>query len=357
LVVATALVVVAVGAVTQIGPASGPDRRTVDRSFAVLAAPIVVQSNASGSALNALLTDGPTLERTTFFSDLAALTTATAEDEQDFAALSPPVPTGDVVGRCGATMTGRQRAASDVRDALEHLLGGQRGRGGGDEATAARTLVSAGVMLRSADASWATCRRTLERGPGSARLPVSVWMTHPGLWGQAALGPLVAALVSSASLAPVHQLSVLAVSTDPATVPEATGVSVLPPTRNLHVRVVLANQGNVDEQGVVLEVTAVAQGSARAPARVRITTDIGVGDSVALLPPALSIRPGTSYVLDITATPQAPGGSISTSVTLRVAVVPPTTTTTTTTVPPTTTRAPKNKSTTPKTTSTTAHSG
>ena len=45
LVVVAVIVILAVGAVAQIGPASGPDRRTVDRSFAVLANAIAAQSN------------------------------------------------------------------------------------------------------------------------------------------------------------------------------------------------------------------------------------------------------------------------------------------------------------------------
>jgi hypothetical protein len=335
LVVAAVLVVLVVGAISRIGPASGPARRTVDRSFAVLAAPIAEQSNASGAALRAVVVNGPTMSRTGFFTTLNSLATAAAAQAAQFATLTPPVPTDDVAGLCGGALEERARAVGQVRGAFETLLGGVVGRGGGNEAKAAGTVVSAGVLLRSADDAWAGCRRTLRRGPGSAGLPVSVWVRDQTQWTSSSVGTLVASLVSSASLAVVHHLTLLTLSTDPATVPGPPGVGVLPPTGQLQVTVVVANQGNVEEKGVTVVVSAVPQGSSRAPSRREVKTDIAVGDSVALSPPPLAVRQGTSYVLTITATPPAPGVAVSTSETLHVAVVPTTTTTTTTTTEPT----------------------
>ena len=103
-------------------------------------------------------------------------------------------------------------------------------------------------------------------------------------------------------------------------------------------RVVLANEGNVDEQGVTLVVTAVPQGTTRRPAPVRVRTDLAAGRSVALSPPTLSVRPGTSYVVDVTATAPEPGARATTSASIRVAALPPTPTTTTTTPTSTTVR-------------------
>lgn len=338
LVVVAVIVILAVGAVAQIGPASGPDRRTVDRSFAVLANAVAVQSNVSGAALNDLLTDGPGLPRMPFFSDLSSLGADTGRDVRQLAALTPPDPSGATIRQCGTSMMDRQRAATEVGSALERLLGGRQGLGGGNEAEAASALGRAGSLLTTADASWAACRRTLRRSPGGARLQASTWVSHPGLWTPGSLGPFVAALVSSASLAPVHRLSLLALSTVPASVPGGAGVSVLPPTSALHVRVVLANVGNVDEPGVVLSVSAVPQGTARVPPPVRMRAGVDAGDSLALSPPPLRVGPGRSYVLQITVT--GPGGATaSVTESVRVSVVPPLPTTTTTTTATTTTRA------------------
>jgi hypothetical protein len=324
LVAVAAIVILAVGAVAQIGPSSGPDRRVVDRSFAVLANAIVAQSNASGVALNALLVHGPGLLRTTFFSDLDSLGVETGQADRRFAALTPPDPAGATVRQCGATMVDRQRAATEVGNALQRLLGGRQGLGGGDEAEAAGALGSAGSLLTSADASWEACRRTLLRSAGSARLRTSTWMSDPSLWTQGSL---------------VHRLSLLALSTDPASVPGRSGVSVLPPTSALRVHVVLADVGNVDEPGVVIVVSAVPQGTSRVPPPVRERVGVDAGGASALSLPPLQVGPGRSYALQITAT--APGGATaSMSVDVRVSVVPPSpTTTTTTTIANTTTRA------------------
>ena len=359
LVVVAVLVVLIVGAIGQIGPASGPDRRTVDRSFAVLAAPIALQSNGSGSALNAIISTGASLARTTFFSDLDSMAAAAAQDDDRLAALSPPVPSANAADLCGTAMTDRRRAASQVREALEGLLGGRRGLAGGDEAGAARMLETARTVLESGDASWAACRRALRRAPGSAELPVSTWMSDPGIWNDRALGGLVSAVVSSGTLAPVHRLTLLTLATDPVSVPGASGVSVLPPTRTLQVTVVLADQGNVDEVGVKLVVTALIGGTTRAPTRVQMSTDIEAGHSVALTPPPLSVRSATSYILDVTATGPEAGASASATLSLRVAATPPTTTTTTTTKPPApaTTKPSTTSSTKPPITSTTVRSG
>ncbi len=94
----------------------------------------------------------------------------------------------------------------------------------------------------------------------------------------------------------------------------------------------MADQGNVDERGVRIVVRAVPRGTARAAAPVRVLQDIGTGESVTVLPPPLTVRPATSYVLDITATGAGAAATASTSFSLRVSVVA--TTTTTTTAPP-----------------------
>jgi hypothetical protein len=226
-------------------------------------------------------------------------------------------------------MDDRARVAAEVSAALEGLLGGPDGRGGGNEASTARALHGAGIALESADASWAACRRSLHRAPGSARLPASTWVSNRGAWEDTAVGGLVASLAGSGSLAPAHRITLVTVTTKPAAVPDGAGVSVLSATSALYVQVVVADSGNVDEPGVKVVVTAVPQGAVPAPPPVRVTTDIRAGGSVALTPAPLRVRAGTSYVLDVTATSLTAGAAVSVSVPLRVSSTPTTTTTTT----------------------------
>ena len=345
LVVVAVLVVLGVDALSQVGRASAPVRRTENRSFAALALPVVDQSNATGAALEYLWTKGPSLDRVTFFSDLATMASDSAAEDQAFVALTPPTPSGDVLGRCQATMSGRREAAARLQSDLDRLLGGRDGFGGGDEAAAVGGLVSIGDQLRVADASWAGCRRALLHQPGSARLAGSTWVHDPTAWSETAVSQQVASLVSSPTLAPVHRLTLLSVSTTPAAVPAVDGVGVVAPSTALAVRVVVADVGNVGEARVNLVVTAVPQGTSGpqgtsvpqgtsgGPDLVRATTGLAPGQSVVLSPPSLKVSPGRSYVLTVTATPATGPGRASTSIPLRVSAPPPTTTTTTTTAP------------------------
>jgi hypothetical protein len=336
LAVVAVIVILAVDAVSQIGKASVPLRRTDNRSFAVLTIPIVATSNQNGAVLRSLMADGPSLGRVTLFSELDSLAADSAQDDRSFAAITPPDPTGGVVTLCRSAMQGRQVATARLQGALEALLGGRNGLGGGNEAAAASGVVGVGVTLRAADAAWANCRRALLKQPGAARLAESTWIRDPSGWTSAAVSQLVTALLSSPSLAPVHRLSLLSVATTPTVIPGQNGVSVVAPTSSFSVQVVVADVGNVDEPKVSLVVSAAVDGPGRAPPAVKAETDLVAGQSVVLSPPPLAVRPGLSYDLTVTATPAVGGGRATTSLSVQVSAEPPTTTTTTTSTTTTT---------------------
>ena len=172
------VVVLAVSAVAQIGAASGPYRRTVDRGFAALAAPLVADSNASGAALVTFLRTAPSLGRVPFFSDLSALVA-------DTAALGAPVrghrPARPLRRReCLSALSDRAAAVAQLRGALEAVLGGPTGLGVVAQDADVTAAAAAAATLQGADLSWASCRRTVRRASGSACLPASVWVHSPG---------------------------------------------------------------------------------------------------------------------------------------------------------------------------------
>ncbi len=332
------VVVIAVTAVSQIGPTSGPYRRTVDRSFATLAAPLTEQSNAGAAALTALLTRGPVLPRRTFFMQLDALAGDTSAVEHQFDALSPPAPTGSAAKQCAAALGGRARAAASLRSALESLLGGRQGLSGGDEASATAAMTVGGGELTAADASWVRCRHALRHGPGSARLPASRWINDTERWSPGAIDDFVTALVASPSLAAVRAVSIVATTTAPPTVVGGTGTGVVVPTKTLSLHVVVADNGNVAEDGVV--VTAVL-GTAAAPSSA--TANLTAGAAVSLSLPAFHVKAGSSYVVVVTASlvgPPTAGSRATTSFPVDISTNPPPPTTT---APPTTTTTTKPK--------------
>jgi hypothetical protein len=339
-VVVAVVVIVAVAAVAQIRPTSGPYYRTVDRSYAGLAAPLVAESNTSAAVLKAFWADGPSLTRKAYFAQLDELAAGTSDVLRQFKTLSPPWPVGKAGSQCLAALEARAGASASIQAALEALVGGRTGVGGGDEATATGEVVSAASSLSGADRSWARCRRDLRRDPGSARLAASVWMRDPGAWAASAVDDFVAAAVASPSLVAVHAVAIVAAATDPTAVAGADGTAAVTATNRLDVRVVVDDEGNVTEQGV--EVTAVASRPGSPSSSSHATADLVAGSSVALVLPSLSVRPDATYSIEVTAS--VPGASgpqslITTSFPIYISaepVVPTTTTTTTTTTSPTT---------------------
>jgi len=332
MVLSAAVVVLAVAAVAQIGSASGPYRRTLDRGYAALVQPLVAKSNASGAALLSFLHQASALGRIAFFFDLDTLVSDTSTLERRFDAVTPPDPPSTATG-CATAIAARASAISTLRSSLEGVLGGRTGLGVVDEAATTTAMASIGSTLQSADTSWTACRRALRRAPGSALVPTSVWLRHPGVFAGASVGSFVATVAGSHSLAPVHSIVVLALVTDPTAV--ASGPTlVAPATTSLVAHVVLANQGNVDEQGVELGGEATLQGTQASPVLVARTVSIAAARSTTMLLPPLKVLPGSTYNVQVVAeSPHSPGAGALASRTVLIEVQPAATLTSVTSTP------------------------
>ena len=137
-------------------------------------------------------------------------------------------------------------------------------------------------------------------------------------------------MATSSTLAASHYLVVRSVRLDPPVVPAApgavAGTAVVSPTSELGVSVVVANQGSVAEtHGVVHIILAEATSGSTTSGSSRTRTWSGpvpLGGSVALPTSVFAVKPGTSYVLTVSAA--APTGQVGAAVstyqaTLRVA--------------------------------------
>ncbi len=331
MVVSAVVVVLAVSAVAQIGPTSGPYRRTVDRGYAALAQPLAEESNASAAALVSFLHEASSLGRIAFFFDLDTLASDTAGLHRRFDAITPPDPSTGA--RCATAIAERATAVSRLRISLEGVVGGRTGLGVVDEAGATNAVTSVGAELESADASWATCRRALRRAPGSALVPKSTWMPHPGLLSAGAAGHLVSAVAQSHALTPVHGIVVLAVVTDPTAV-ESGSTLVAPAATSLVLHVVLANQGNVDEHGVEVGGEATLQGASASPVLVQQTVNLAAARSTTMALHGLKVVPGSTYTVQVVAeSPHSPGTGALAARTIQVEVQPAATLTSVTSSP------------------------
>jgi hypothetical protein len=94
-----------------------------------------------------------------------------------------------------------------------------------------------------------------------ATMPESRWLVDPTSYERPEMAAFVGTLRAGASLAPVRDLAVLTVSTDPAPVGLDGPVNkVLPLVKTVRLQVVVANAGNVEEKRVAVEAVVTSQG-------------------------------------------------------------------------------------------------
>ena len=143
----------------------------------------------------------------------------------------------------------------------------------------------------------------------------------------------VARVAQSRTLAPVHDLALVDVVTDPAAVAGAQGL-VVPAAKSIVTLVVVANRGNVDEQGVELGGVATPQGAAASPVLVQRTVDLAAGRSTTLSLPGFAVAPGSSYTVEVVAeSPRVSGSGLLVTRSIQVQVQPVATLTSVTSSP------------------------
>lgn len=271
---------------------SEPGRRLATLGWLDAMRPQIERSTAQGGDVEQVRADAARLGRAGVARRLEKVVADAATVRQSVLMQTPPVELASVHSLLVSTMTIRARAAGRVRDALTLALGTA------PPEPAAAALAEAGRDLLAADRTYevfldllastqpvaSNGRRstsapstatTAVPGPGMASpypppaqappaptslLPGSRWVADPDSWSAEATSVLVRTLRSSATLAPVHDVSVLVITTDPAPVGQDGGLTVLPIVKNLGVEVVVANTGNEPEKRV--QVVAALDGGA-----------------------------------------------------------------------------------------------
>jgi len=343
-VVAVVVLGLLIGGALRVGRASGPYWVDVNRSYAAQGVGLVDQSNRTGAQLRRLMARMPGLTRGTLQQQLDVLVADSGQVATTAAALSPPTPTDGMGPQFATALADRAKAVTQLRTAVDGLLGMAPLPVVGASTTttttapqallpagqAATDIAAAGTMLRSADHGYSSVRHQFRSAPGRARLPASVWVTHPGVWTSSAAQALVGQLSSSSSLAARHQVVLLhnGIRLTPPALPPATSAppaatGTVPPTHRLSVTAVVANQGNVDEPHI-----AVTIGIQGGPTHSR-TISLAAGRSAAVPLPPFKVTPGHSYVLTLSVNPPA-GQTVrtNTSTTFTIQVAPAGSTTT-----------------------------
>ncbi len=307
-----------VGGVTKIGSQSSPFDASVNRSFAAQGATVVQQSNATGAALRSLMRKMQDQDR---LSLQAQFDTLTAQADQEAVAaenLATPVTPGGVQGAFATVLADRAQATRALRTAYDGLLGLHplpvAGAPGAEaevvaspallpSAQAADQIVAAGTTLTDADRSYRALRRALPQLAGHARLPASSWVTTATVWQPGTVATQVQLVISSPSLLMTHRLVLSVVNVTPPALPSPTGVatpglSMLSPSTQVAVQVVLTNLGSVDEPHASVQFQLTPQPTGTA-VTVTKSSRLAASGSVSLVPVSFTVKPGSSYQLTV----------------------------------------------------------
>jgi len=339
------VIAVLIGGITQIARQSGPYDASTNRSFAAAGAVVANESTATGSSVRHLMGTMQGLDRQTLQVDLDDVVAQTVQQESQAAQLSGATSRGDLRGQFVAVLSERALAVSDVRAAVDGLLGlhplavteATSTDTGGSAAPAllsstetADRIAAAGRLLTRADRTYAAVRGALLHLPGHARLPASRWITTATTW---AIGPVateVDLVAASGTLAPVtNQLVLRAVLISPAALPSPTGVatpgaSTLSPTTKVVLSVVLSNLGSVDAPDATVQIILAPQPTGPVVTLTRRAV-VAAGSSATLSPAAFVVEPAHSYQLTIAVMgPQAETALAGSSLTETVQIAPST---------------------------------
>jgi hypothetical protein len=213
---------------------------------------------------------------------------------------------GSVGARFAAVFADRAQSMSDLRAAIDGYLGMQplpvAGAALLTATEATNRIAAAGALLAQSDSLYRSVRHSLRTATGNGRLPKSAWVQDPQLWAAGAVASEIDLLTSSPGLAAVHYLALRTVEVNPPALPTPQGgsanVSVLTPTTQISVDVVLANDGSVAEPHATVHYTVANQASGATSSRA-YTVALAPGTSQALPTAKFGVTSGTTYVLTV----------------------------------------------------------
>lgn len=269
-----------------------PSRRLEELAYLDRLRPLVQRTNEQSADLADVRASATELGRAGISRRLVRLARESRTVELAAGRIDPPDHLRTAHTLLHAALVIRAEATDAISEALVRALGTE------PPEPAVSALRAAGEDLAAADRNYRIFLAALPEVDDAAELPGSAWVRDPALWSGPELAAFVTGLRSAETLAPVHDVSVVLVNTDPAPVGSENGAAVLPPLRSLSVDVVVANVGNEAETRVTVLATISAPDGTVDTAREFV--DLAPGQrhtvSLGLRPPvaasSLSVRIG-----------------------------------------------------------------
>ncbi len=301
--------------------------------------PLIGQSTDEGNQINQVRRGALTMPATAISSQLHAAATAAAQNYRKVIGLRPPADVNAAGGLLEACLLVRSQSASAMAGAYDQALSSAPPQSPTDPAVQA--IVDAGRDFEVADRAYQLFLGAL---PTAVAKPTnSVWVPDPSQYDPGNLVIFLTSLRNATNLTPVHQVTVVAVTTTPASVSTQGSVEVLPPSKQIGVSIVLADTGNQAEKNLTVTAT-IAPSAGASSVRDFVSLTAGSAQSLSIGP--LNPPLGVPVTLTVTVTG---GTSISASKAITIEMPGPNApiTTTTTTVPSPSTTVPGVATTTP----------
>ncbi|HEX3541949.1 MAG TPA: hypothetical protein VHT75_16060 [Acidimicrobiales bacterium] len=244
-VLATLLVLVVYAALSARSP--GPIRQQAQQTYLDQALPAIQQSSQQGLDIAAVRTQTITLTSATMISHI---TSVLAQTQQTLAAvekLKPPPPVQTAHSLLVAALDMRVAGTKGLSQALGTALSGQPLDAG------VQALAGVGLDFEASDRAYSLFQQAMP--PVNPPLPDSRWVPDASVYSAANLQVFVATLRSEGTLSPVHDVSVVVVTTTPSPVNLQSGVEVLPLAKSLTLQIVVANTGNQPEKNLTVSAT------------------------------------------------------------------------------------------------------
>ena len=277
----------------------GPSQRLAELAYLDEVRPSVERSTELGAALRQVRTDASKLGRDGVNRRLDRVQETAESALRAVRGTEPPATLETQHSLLVATLAVRARATTTVRSALVQALGTE------PPAAAIDALVGAGQDIAAADRTYDVFLSGMPKAEGAETgvMPPSRWAENEFEWDRAELTVFVNSLRSSSTLAPVHELALILVTTDPSPVGSEAGSLVLPGLSTLRLQIVVANSGNETEKRVPVVATVTPAPGAGDPDTARDFVDLLPGQRQALTLGGLRVPPGGPSTLSVTIGP------------------------------------------------------
>jgi hypothetical protein len=241
-VLVTLLVLAVNAAMSARSPA--PAREEAAQSYLDQALPAIQQSSQQGLDIAAVRTEAANLSPATMIGHINGVVTQAQQTLATVEKLNPPPAAKSADSLLVAALDLRLAGTKALGAAIGTALSGQ------PIAAGVQALADVGIDFEAADRTYILFQQAMT--PVNPPLPASVWVSDSSSYSPDTLSVFVSTLRSEGSLTPVHDVSVVLVTTNPPPVSLQNGLQMLPVAKQLSMQIVVADIGNQPEKNLTV---------------------------------------------------------------------------------------------------------